>query len=178
MPVCLNCGKVIESGHNFCDECGALKESRIHELYGLMEKSKYEPRLLDSWRFVIISFALLAVILVAMAFAFLSFFPNDAKSKAKIQSSVCKHNMQSILEASDKYHQRTGKELRAGIVGPKHSLVREGYLKEAPRCPTTKKYYTIETSDSKLHVLCPSKVKSHSLEEQAERKSTSSPIDP
>lgn len=130
-----------------------------------MEKSKYEPRHLDSGRFVIISLALLAVILVAMAFAFLSFLPSNAELKAKVQSSVCKHNMQSILEASDKYRNQVGKEPETGIVGQKHPLVREGYLKEAPRCPTTKKYYTIEISGSKPRVLCTGKVKGHSLEE-------------
>lgn len=169
MPVCLNCGRQIETGGKFCESCAPYAEERTRDLYRIAGKTNYKPRRrgLDAkWLAVIL--VLVCLVLIIVPLILLTSITKNPKTIAREQAAVCRRNLEAIQDAIQKYHEDNGFYPSSNVKVDRYSpLVTGRYLKSAPRCPTTKKYYElVEGDNGGVMVICTSGKEGHSLEKE------------
>lgn len=84
-------------------------------------------------------------------------------TEAREQMLICLGNQAKILSAATSYYAQKGNYPPSGTVDENHPLVKEGFLSDAPTCPTTGKRYvlTIHSEGIAPSTQCPSNVPYH-----------------
>ena len=161
MPVCLKCGKEIEPGEEYCEECGAAGGERVDRLLALAELNSYRPHRNRRQRWLTFSMLGLAAILVATALGLLISIPTGPEFRRKAQASICRSNMRLVQKAVDRFYEADGKYPAAGRVDSGHPLITDQYLDSPLRCPTTGRYYLLENESPVPSVRCDSNLFGH-----------------
>ena len=143
MPICLKCGKEIEPGKEYCEDCGATDEEQVERLVALSAATQHKPPRRADNRWLILSIFAFALILFAVAVAFVFSIPTGPQFAKKAQAGICRANLRQIQRAIDSYLTTTGKYPPTGRVDNDHPLVKDQYLPKALQCPTTHHYYII-----------------------------------
>jgi len=165
MPVCLKCGKEIDPGSNFCEDCADLGPEEVQRLMDLGRTSKYKPQRSRSVLWLTIVIVVLFLIAIGVAWALLSMIPNNARLRAQVRANVCHHNLDNIQIAIDKYYKNSHQNPTAGRLSARNPLVIDGYLSGVPHCPSTGHEYVIEKkpNEETYTVKCDSGLAGHSL---------------
>lgn len=163
MPVCLKCGKEIEPGSNFCENCGVLGEQEVRELLSGQQSEYRVLRQHNTVWFIIIAVLLFSIV-AGLGYGLLSMIPNSKKIKAEAQANICHRDLQKLQDAVDKYYEDSKQNPPPGRVSPQSVLVTDLYINSAPTCPTTGHYYVIKrTASGPYTVYCDSGLPGHKL---------------
>jgi hypothetical protein len=165
MPVCLKCGKEIDPGNNFCEDCRALGPGEVRTLMDMGQASKYKPKRSRGIMWLSIFTLILFLIALAVGWALLTMIPTSSKARARVQSDLCHSNLVRIQSAIDKYYKNSHQYPPAGKLTDRNPLIIDGYLSGAPHCPTTKHDYILKmrTNEAGMTVICDSGLSGHSL---------------
>jgi len=163
MPVCHNCGKEIEIGKRYCEQCGPAGEERVKRLLEMSDQTKYKRPARGYNRMLLISMLGLAVLLVVISAGIVLSIPTGPEYTRKAQAAVCRAHMREIERAVERYHAANKEYPPTGRVGRKHPLVTDQYLDSPLECPSNHHHYKIESSDSKVTVKCDSGLPGHEL---------------
>ncbi|MHB8896284.1 MAG: hypothetical protein ACYC99_14050, partial [Candidatus Geothermincolia bacterium] len=144
MPVCLKCGKEIETGRNFCEDCKALGPGEVRELMDAGHASKYKPRRTRGALWVTIIVVVLLLVALGVGWALLSMIPSNEKVQANVRAGVCRNNLERVQAAIDKYYKNSHQYPSTGKLNSRNPLVLDGYLSGVPHCPSTGHEYLIE----------------------------------
>ncbi len=163
MPACLKCGRSIEPGKEYCDDCGATGREQVERLMALAKLNEYRPsgRRGDKWFALIL--LCLGAILIATAVALVMSIPTGPGFRGRAQASICRSNMRRITSAVERFFDADGKYPPAGRVDGGHPLLTDQYLNDTPRCPTTKHSYVLEYDGSRPVVTCDSGLPGHEI---------------
>lgn len=163
MPVCLNCGKAIEPGSKYCQECGPPEDKKTPPPVGLPARTAYKQPSRGYNRMMLVTMLVLVVVMVAIMVGIVLSIPNNTSYIKKAQAAVCRSHIRDILRAIDSYHSDDGKFPPAGRVNGDHALVVDRYLESPPECPSTHHYYIIESEDGSETVKCDSGLPGHRI---------------
>ena len=163
MPVCLKCGKLIEPGREYCDDCGATGPDQVERLMAEAKLDQYRPFGRGGNKWLALSLLGLAAILIATAVSLILSIPTGPGFKGRAQASICRSNMRRIMSEVESYFDADGKYPPAGRVDSDHPLLTDQYLTDTPRCPTTKHSYILEYDGSKPMVTCDSGLPGHEI---------------
>lgn len=163
MPSCLKCGKLIEPGREYCDDCGATGREQVERLMAVAKLNEYRPLRSRGNKWLALSLLGLAAILIATAVTLIISIPSGPEFRGRAQASICRSNMRRITSAVESFFDADGKYPRAGRVDGNHPLITDQYLTDTPRCPTTKHYYILEYDGSKPMVKCDSGLPGHQI---------------
>lgn len=165
MPACKKCGTPIgesaAGAEQYCEECLAEEEKRIERLLTVAEMSMPGPPRRLRRRWLIVSMLAAATILIATATGLVISVPTDTEFRERTQASVCRSNIRRVQLAADRYFQANGTFAPPGRVSGSHPLLIDQYMKEPPRCPTTRRYYVIEESEAGSRAKCDSGIAGH-----------------
>jgi hypothetical protein len=165
MPVCLKCGKEIDPGKNFCDECRTLGPAEVRDLMDMGRTNKYRPRRRRGVMWLAIFSLILFLIALAVAWALLTMIPTSSRVQARVQANVCHGNLERIQKAIDGYYKNSHQWPPTGKLTNRNPLIIDGYLGGVPHCPTTEHAYIIEQkkNGTGVTVVCDSGRAGHSL---------------
>jgi hypothetical protein len=163
LPVCLKCGKLIEPGREYCDDCGATGQEQVERLMAVAKLSEYRPLRRRGNKWLALSLLGLAAILIAIAVALIISIPTGSEFKGRAQASICRSKMRRIMSAVESFFDADGKYPPAGRLDGDHPLITDQYLSDTPRCPTTKHSYILEHDGSKPMVSCDSGLPGHEI---------------
>lgn len=163
MPVCLKCGKAIEKGSNYCDDCTELGEAQVQRMFDLVNENTYKRRRPFDLRWLLAGTVLILGLVVGSLYFVLTSLPTGPEFQAKIQAGLCKSNMRGIEEQVDRYFEVEGEYPPAGKIDADHPLVVDRYIEDKYKCPVTKRYYLLEKTDSGLVVVCDSELEGHGI---------------
>lgn len=175
MPVCLKCGKEIEEGEKYCEDCRGVGQEQVESLVNLVASGKYRGGRPSGRKWLVISLLALCLILVGIAMAFIFSLPSGPGTEGNLQSAACRNNLEEIDRAIQRYYQENGEYPPTGPVDEKHPLVFDLYLDEAPRCPATDHLYLIKAKDFRVVVECDSGLENHSLDQDLREVSPETP---
>lgn len=164
MPSCLNCGKPIEPGKNYCDECSRIGKAKVEELFGNMDGSDYRRkgrRSQGRWLVVGLLFLFLTMLGIALAIAFM--LPSGPEFEKAAQAAVCRENLEIISGEIGEYLRVEGEYPPVGTLDEEHVLVVDRYMLEPPACPTTGDYYVLVEESGKVVVRCDSGLEGHDI---------------
>ena len=171
MPVCLKCGKEIDPGRNFCEDCGSTNERETFETLTDLQ-SKYVRRKPRNLLWTVVLMVVLFGIALGVGYGLLSMIPNNKKIKTETQAHLCHRNLVNIQAAIDKYYKNGNSYPPPGRLNSQGPLVVDQYIKTVPTCPTTGHQYIIKNlgaTDPRhpekitVRVYCDSGLKGHSL---------------
>lgn len=171
MPVCLKCGKEIEQGKNFCEDCKELGPTEVRGLMDMSQTSKYKPRRSRGVLWLSVVVILLFLIALGVGWALLSMIPSNAKLQTKVRANICQNNLERIKEAMDKYYANSHQNPPTGKLNKRNPLVLDSYLSGVPHCPSTQHEYIIQSvpDTAKYTVICDSGLTGHSLPEAQQK---------
>ena len=163
MPICLKCGRQIETGGEYCEECGAKDNEHLDRLLALSARNGYRPpRRRDNRRLLL---GMLAIVVIMFTFAIVLSYsiPTGPEFEKRAQAATCRAHLRQLKRAIVSFYAAEGKYPPSGRVGPDHPLVTDQYLQETPECPSTHHHYIIEQDESGVAIRCDSGLPGHSL---------------
>ena len=163
LPVCLKCGKEIEKGKNYCDECGPRGEAQVQKLSGLAETSQYRPAGSPRLRPLILGLVGLMVVALVVTIALVLSIPSSPEFDAKLQAAGCRANLKRIERAVESYYDVKKEYPPTGRVDENHPLVVDEYLHKAWTCPSTGQFYLLSRSGPEVVVSCDSGRDGHAI---------------
>ena len=163
MPVCLNCGREIEPGNKYCEECGPPEANKAMPLTEFPDRAAYRPLARGINRMMLVTMLGLAVLLIAIVVGIVLSVPSSPSDIKKAQAAVCRSHLREIQRAIDSYHSADGKFPPTGRVSGDHALVVDQYLESPPECPSTHHYYVVESEDGSETVKCDSGLPGHQI---------------
>jgi hypothetical protein len=162
VPVCLNCGKAIEPGGKYCDECGPPNAGKVPPLAELSARAARPPSRGYN-RMVLVTMLCLAVLMVAIAVGLVLSIPSGPAYMKKAQAAVCRSHQRDVQQAIDSYKSANGKLPPTGRVSADNPLIIDRYLESPPECPSTHHYYIVESEDGTETVRCDSGLAGHKI---------------
>jgi uncharacterized membrane protein YvbJ len=163
LPVCLNCGKGITPGKQYCEQCGSTSQERTQRLMEASAHGRYKSPTEGYNRTLMIGMLGLAVVLVAVSVGIALSVPTGTAYTKKVQAAVCRANMRGIERAISNYYAANRNYPPAGRIDSAHPIITDQYLKSPPRCPGTHHYYEIVPDGSRVSVRCDSGLAEHRL---------------
>ena len=163
VPVCLKCGKEIDKGKNYCDDCGPGGEARVQELVSLMESSRYRPSRRPRFRGIAIGLIGLMVVVLVVTVALIIAIPSGPEFDARLQAAGCRANLKRIDRAVNSYYEVKKEYPPTGRVDADHPLVVDEYLHKVWTCPSTHHFYLLSISGSRVVVSCDSGLEGHKI---------------
>ena len=166
VPVCLNCGIAIEPGIKFCDGCrGYGRDVEVRDLVELARNSGYVPARYNNRRWLLGGLLVLCGMLVLGSYALIASIPSGSKGKAGYQASLCRKNLENIQAAVRRYYDQELEYPASGTVDSESQLVRKGYVEPDTRCPSTSRFYILESRDGEPAVVCDGGPAGHCVEQ-------------
>lgn len=179
MPICLNCGKEIKRGGNFCEDCRRLgDEKQLIELTNTSTGSGYEARKRWGTGSIVIVIAIMLLLVGGLGFGLLTMIPTNQKFQVEAQAAICRKNLTNLETNIKGYIETTHQYPTAGPIGRKHPLIVDGYTEAPPHCPTTGHEYILIVKDGVCTAVCDSKLKGHDLSGSRKGSSTPAPSNP
>lgn len=161
MPICLKCGKAIEPGKKYCDDCGELGKEQVQAMFKVVEGSPYKKRRQSDRRWLYTIALIVILLMVAVAVALYTMMPSGDEFTEKAQAAVCRANLSRIQTEIASYLEVEGEYPPTGRLDSGHDLVVDRYLEEPLKCPATDRYYVLVEKGSKVVVICDSKKEKH-----------------
>lgn len=166
VPICLNCGRAIEPGKEFCDGCkGYGRDVEVRDLVILAQASQYKPALRHDRRWLIIGILVLCVMLVFGSFILIASIPSGSGGKADYQASLCRKNIEKLAASVKKYYTDEQAYPEPGTVDASSHIVEKEYAAPDLRCPSTGRHYILDNREGKLAVVCDSGLEGHYIEQ-------------
>lgn len=163
MGVCLKCGKAIEPGKNYCNDCGLEGKAQVDRLFAVVEGSTYEKKRTSSIRWIAVFLVLIMSLMGIIAFALITMMPSGPEFASKAKAGICRSNMRRIDEEIRRYYQVENEYPPVGPVDDSHPLLVDRYLKEPPKCPTTGHHYVLVSDGNRVVVTCDSGDERHRI---------------
>ena len=165
MPVCLKCGRDIEKGKNFCDECKEAGPGEVRRLMDPSRDGRYKPNRSRGMLWIAIAVLVLSLVALGIGWGILSMIPTNARVQMKVRANVCHNNLERVKKAIDRYHKDSHLYPPAGKLTSKNPLILDKYLSGPPHCPSTGHAYVIQQvpNSSKVTVVCDSGLDGHAL---------------
>lgn len=171
MPVCLKCGREIDPGRKFCEDCGVMGEREALEAVSEVE-TKYRPRRSHNTIWIVVLMVVLFSMALGLGYGILTMIPNSKKIKTEAQANLCHRNLVNGQSAIEKYYKNSRFYPPAGRLNAQYPLIIDRYIKTVPKCPTTGHEYIIKNmgvtdptnpQKANVKVYCDSGLKGHSL---------------
>lgn len=163
MPVCLKCGKEIDKGKSYCDDCGQRGEAQVQQLLSLMESSRYRPSRRPRFRGIAIGLIALLLVVLIVTVALIIAIPSGPEFDSRLQAAGCRANMKRIERAVNSFQEVRKGYPPTGRVDTHHPLVVDEYLHKVWTCPSTHHYYLLSRTGSSVSVSCDSGLEGHKI---------------